>query len=79
MDYHINVGSPCINAGTTDGAPSADFEGDNRTGNPDIGYDEYTDDTENIIATTNTIYVDASAAPGGDGRKNIHSRRYRME
>lgn len=67
MDYHISDGSPCIDAGTPDGAPAADFEGDARTGNPDIGYDEFTGNIQNMIATSNTIYVDASAAPGGDG------------
>lgn len=67
MNYRINAGSPCIDAGTPDGAPATDFEGDIRTGNPDIGYDEFTGAMQNMPVTANTIYVDDSAAPGGDG------------
>lgn len=29
-DYHLKVGSPCIDAGTNDGAPNTDFDGDSR-------------------------------------------------
>lgn len=38
-DYHLQAGSPCINAGTSDGAPLNDIEGTPR--NPDIGAYEY--------------------------------------
>jgi hypothetical protein len=41
--YHLNAGSPCIDAGTSLEAPANDFEGDARLGmgNPiDIGADE---------------------------------------
>jgi hypothetical protein len=54
-DYHLQAGSPCIDAGTSDGAPVEDFEGDIRFDDPltantgggtypyyDIGADEYT-------------------------------------
>lgn len=42
-DYHLRGNSPAINAGTRDGAPAADFEGDPRpAGAVDMGADEFT-------------------------------------
>lgn len=42
-DFHIQQGSPCIDTGTSSGAPSTDFEGDPRPYGTDydIGADEY--------------------------------------
>lgn len=48
-DYHLIIGSPCIDMGTNEGAPSSDFEGDIRPFDgdgdtvaiTDIGADEY--------------------------------------
>ena len=40
-DYHIQGGSPVINFGTATGAPTDDIDGQLRTGNPDMGSDEY--------------------------------------
>jgi hypothetical protein len=40
-DYRLQPTSPCINAGTTQGAPTTDIDGVVRTGNPDIGPYEY--------------------------------------
>jgi predicted GH43/DUF377 family glycosyl hydrolase len=42
-DYHLKGNSPAIDAGTSDGAPAADFEGDPRSmGAVDMGADEFT-------------------------------------
>ncbi len=110
MNYHITANSPCRDAGTPDGAPADDFEGDPRSGNPDMGYDEFVDtdgdsmqnawekanglnpedssdkyddpdwdykpnffeyilgsDPMDLMSPRGTVYVDSSAAPGGDG------------
>ena len=47
-DYHLQAGSPCIDAGTSDvpdppGLPATDFEGDDRVigAAPDMGADEF--------------------------------------
>jgi hypothetical protein len=41
-DYHLGVGSPCIDKGTEDGAPAADIEGTPRDDTPDMGAYEWT-------------------------------------
>ncbi|HEX5098534.1 MAG TPA: choice-of-anchor Q domain-containing protein [Polyangiaceae bacterium] len=38
---HLNAGSPCIDAGTQQGAPLDDFDGETRDSAPDVGPDEY--------------------------------------
>ncbi|GAB6906389.1 hypothetical protein DESC_600083 [Desulfosarcina cetonica] len=40
-DYHIEPGSPAVNAGSI-ATPATDIDGDNRTASPDIGADEST-------------------------------------
>ncbi len=40
-DYHLQVGSPCIDAGTSVGAPAADIEGTPRDAAPDMGAYEW--------------------------------------
>ena len=42
-DFHLTSSSPAIDAGTTSGAPSTDFEGNTRPQGPgiDIGADEF--------------------------------------
>ena len=41
-DYHLQVGSPCIDKGTSVGAPVADIEGTPRDDVPDMGAYEWT-------------------------------------
>jgi hypothetical protein len=41
-DYHLGVGSPCSDAGTSTGAPPADIEGTPRDAAPDMGAYEWT-------------------------------------
>lgn len=38
---HLQAGSPCIDAGTADGRPAEDIDGDARDSSPDIGADEW--------------------------------------
>jgi predicted GH43/DUF377 family glycosyl hydrolase len=40
-DFHLQAGSPCINAGTSTGAPAVDIEGTPRGATPDIGAYEW--------------------------------------
>ena len=40
-DYHLQADSPCINAGTLNGAPETDIEGNPRNELPDIGAYEF--------------------------------------
>jgi hypothetical protein len=41
-DYHLGVGSPCIDKGTSAGAPAHDIEGTPRDAAPDMGAYEWT-------------------------------------
>jgi hypothetical protein len=41
-DYHLGVGSPCIDKGTSAGAPTHDIEGTPRDAVPDMGAYEWT-------------------------------------
>jgi hypothetical protein len=41
-DYHLGVGSPCIDKGTSVGAPATDIEGTPRDAAPDMGAYEWT-------------------------------------
>ncbi len=41
-DYHLGVGSPCIDTGTSAGAPTHDIEGTPRDAVPDMGAYEWT-------------------------------------
>lgn len=40
-NFHLAYGSPCIDTGLSTGAPTADYDGDIRDANVDIGADEY--------------------------------------
>jgi len=49
-DFHLTLGSPCIDTGTSVGAPLFDFEGDPRPlgDGYDIGADEYRPDPKHL-------------------------------
>jgi hypothetical protein len=49
-DYHLRGDSPAIDAGTSEGAPAADFEGDPRpVGGVDMGADEFSGDLVDVF------------------------------
>ena len=50
-DFHLQAGSPCIDAGTSEGAPSDDIEGNPRDELPDMGAYEYQAGTGSINGT----------------------------
>ncbi len=59
-DYHLAVGSPAVNAGTTIGAPAYDITGAPRDGQPDIGAFEFG-------ATPRPLLTVTAEALGGSG------------
>lgn len=68
-DYHLTSGSPCIDSGTSSGAPSDDIDGDNRPYGAgfDMGSDEYIgcpDDHGNTTATATSVDTDCTPVSG---------------
>jgi len=57
IDYHLRPGSPCIDAGTPDGAPPDDIEGNPRDEKPDMGAYEFQGDKLGAINGTVTDKV----------------------
>ena len=80
-DYHLIYGSPCIDSGTTAGAPAVDFEGEARPsgGGVDMGADEWilVDDDEDGLDDRWEVHYfggtshDSSEDPDGDGHTNL--------
>ena len=64
-DFHLLPDSPAFNAGTANGAPNTDFEGDPRPryGLPDMGFDEMSLPCPN----TTTLFVNQAASGTGNG------------
>ena len=60
-NYHLRVGSPCIDTGTTTGAPTTDLDGTPRDATPDLGAYEF------IKASGPVIYVSAAALGRDNG------------
>ncbi|MFQ6009380.1 MAG: FlgD immunoglobulin-like domain containing protein [Candidatus Zixiibacteriota bacterium] len=54
-DYHLQIDSPCIDAGTSDGAPPTDKDGNPRDEFPDMGVYEYQNATI-VCKTDKPIY-----------------------
>jgi parallel beta-helix repeat protein len=50
LDFHLTSSSPAVDAGTSATAPTTDFEGHSRTGDIDIGADEYHNPKPRIIS-----------------------------
>ena len=78
-DYHLTVGSPCINSGLNDAAPAVDIDGETRPHDTtaDMGFDEYRDTDGDDIADTwelrwfGTLSYDGGADTDGDGFNDI--------
>ncbi|MCG2717078.1 MAG: right-handed parallel beta-helix repeat-containing protein, partial [Candidatus Marinimicrobia bacterium] len=57
-DFHLDVNSPCKNAGADIAGVTVDFEGDPRTsGSYDMGYDEYTTANDAIARKQTLTYI----------------------
>jgi hypothetical protein len=74
-DYHIQYGSPCIDTGTNQNAPTDDIDGEPRSdGAVDIGADEYVDTDSDIIAdyadNCPNVYNPGQEDADGDGIGN---------
>ncbi len=77
--YHLQPGSPCIDAGTTDGAPDTDVDGETRPADAgvDMGADEFTDtDTDNLPDYWEALYFPilgygTNDDPDNDGITNV--------
>ena len=54
-DCHLQDDSPCIDAGTSSGAPSDDIEGNPRDGFPDMGAYESIPTIDELIALIETM------------------------
>ncbi|MGW8178941.1 MAG: PKD domain-containing protein, partial [bacterium] len=61
-DYHLTADSPCIDMGTTSGAPNTDFEGDPRP--QGAGYDMGADEFASCVVST--YYRDTDGDSYGD-------------
>jgi len=61
-DFHLKPNSPCINAGNPNAPelPEFDLDGNPRTGIPDIGAYEFTDNAQHPADTDNNWTIDAS-------------------
>ncbi len=67
-DYHLQSGSPAINAGIADGAPTVDLENRPRDTQPDIGAYEYWRPSSWLFLPLVSHYLTASyALPSGYG------------
>lgn len=69
-DFHLTGASPCRNAGSPVDAPPVDYEGDPRSGLPDIGADEYLPNDAEIEVTGGplsfgNVPVGVASAPRG--------------
>lgn len=67
FDAHLLSNSPAIDAGTTSGAPTNDFDGRPRDANPDIGAYEFTTATAAAfrVSRNGNVYASGAFSSGG--------------
>jgi parallel beta-helix repeat protein/predicted outer membrane repeat protein len=83
-DYHLTVDSPCIDAGSSEGAPVDDIDGETRSdgGDIDMGVDEYIDsDSDNLPdywehEWFGNLSYDGTDDPDSDGATNLEEYQY---
>ena len=78
-DYHLTVGSPCIDTGVDETVPEVDIDGEMRPHGTatDMGFDEYRDTDDDGIADTwelrwfASLTNDSTTDADGDGSKDF--------
>ena len=87
-DGHLSSDSPCVNAGTSSGAPNKDMDGEDRPAGAsyDIGADEYFNSTPSNLPDWwqwtyfGSLGVDSGEqSPGGTGLTNEECYRYELD
>jgi hypothetical protein len=72
-DYHLQIDSPAINKGTSEGAPITDLENRERAGAPDIGAFEFDGASIARFSLTTVVTGDGTVIPNPTPKNYINS------